>query len=448
MQNELLNSATWEYVRLHADDDVRQLALRGCKIPGVDLTRALQQIQGRQTARRKLPSWAALDGIVYPPHLNMEQCSSEPTARYKAKIIDDLQRKTVNRRLLDLTGGFGADFAFMSEGFTEAVYVERNEELCAIAAHNFRLLGLDNVTTVCADAETAPPSILPPPSTLHSPPSTLIYLDPARRDTNGAARIVNGKLVNRKYFALADCTPNVITMMPGLLARADHVMLKLSPMLDWRKAIADLAPHHVSQVHIVAVDNECKELLLLLTNQGTGEQDGDNESNVSHKPPLLTCTDIHSNDNSCTVYSPLTPHLSPLTSHPLPLTPGGGSAPAFLYSPNAAVMKAGCFSELYADLGIAQLSANSHLFCSDRLIEGFPGRCFRIQASCSMNKRELRATLGHLSQANIAVRNFPLTAEQLRRRLRLADGGSNYIFATTLTDNSHRLFLCNMISRQ
>ena len=447
----MLNEATLHFVSQHTHDDVRMLALRGCKNPEVNLPLALQQIQGRQTARRKLPSWAAIDGIVYPPHLNMEQCSSEATARYKAQIV---KSKSVNSKLIDLTGGFGVDFAFMSEGFDEAVYVERDEQLCAIATHNFQILGLDNVTTVCADAETvlSPLTLHSSLFSLHSSLFTLIYLDPARRDTHGAAQIVNAKFVNRKYIALADCIPNVITMMPGLLQKASHVMLKLSPMLDWRKAVADLAPHHVSDIHIVAVDNECKELLLILA-----------PPTEDSCYPRITCADIRSRDGSCAIYTPGTYNYSPPLSgktqrvvdfcpemEPRAGTDSGSRCPSvtnapwtFLYEPNAAVMKAGCFRELSEDFGIAQLSVNSHLFCSDRLIDDFPGRRFRLQAICSMNKRELKATLGHLRQANIAVRNFPLTAEQLRQRLKLADGGTDYIFATTLANDSHALLLCS-----
>ena len=428
----MLNEATLHFVSRHTHDDVRVLALRGCKEPGVDLTLALQQIQGRQTARRKLPAWAATDGIVYPPHLNMEQCSSEFTARYKARLarglLSDAQGARCSTgtqgadcrpdgrsgRLVDLTGGFGVDFAFMSEAFAEAVYVERDASLCEIAAHNFKVLGLDSVATLCADADAFFDSAHAASlctGTASGP--LLVFLDPARRDNHGG-----------RTYALSDCTPNVVTMMPALAARADSVMLKLSPMLDWRKAMADLAPHCVSQVHIVAVDNECKELLLLLTR--------------SADKLTLTCADINSRDGSCSRYSPRLDGGAAAGTGPT----DSCASPAYLYEPNAAVMKAGCFGSLSADFGVVPLAANSHLFTASRHVAAFPGRCFRIETTCSMNKRELRTAIAQLRQANIAVRNFPLTAEQLRARLKLADGGDDYIFATTLKDNSHRLFLC------
>ena len=450
----MINEATFRYVLQHANDDIRMLALRGCKDPEVDLTLALQQIQGRQTARRKLPTWAAIDGIVYPPHLNMEQCSSELTARYKKELAEGLQateqpaetpgqqqrlqnavererlfltertafshRKngflyererlilTDRRKLLDLTGGFGVDFSFMAGAFDEAVYVERDPNLCELAAHNLKLLGTKKAGIVCTDAG----NYLKSADFADASPYTLIFVDPARRDSHGA-----------RTYALADCTPDVTTMMDELLRRSCHVLLKLSPMLDCQKAVADLAPHHVQEVHIVAVDNECKELLLLLTRE------------TSATEPRLVCTDIHSRDGSRTVYRP---------SPSCPVDCGIVAAPPaqYLYEPNAAVMKAGCFRELAADFSIAQLAPNSHLFTSSTLLKDFPGRSFCINAVTTMNKRDLRSTLGHLKRANIAVRNFPLSAEELRRRLKLADGGSDYIFATTLSNGDHIIVLC------
>ncbi|MBO7140859.1 MAG: SAM-dependent methyltransferase [Prevotella sp.] len=409
----MINEATLRYVLQHAYDDIRMLALRGCKDPQVDLTLALQQIQGRQTARRKLPTWAAIDGIVYPPHLNMEQCSSELTARYKREVAENLI-VSGRRKFLDLTGGFGVDFSFMADVFDEAVYVERDPYLCELAAQNFTLLGKRNVSIICADATDYLKSV----ASVEETPFTLIFVDPARRDSHGA-----------RTYALADCTPDVTTMMDELLRRSCHVLLKLSPMLDWRKAVADLAPHHVQEVHIVAVDNECKELLLLLTRE---------TSDTQQTEPCLICTDIHSRDGSRTVYRP-----SP--SCPVDCDIVAVSSAQYLYEPNAAVMKAGCFRELAADFNTAQLAPNSHLFTSSAPVKDFPGRSFHITAIATMNKRDLRSTLGHLKTANISVRNFPLSAEKLRQRLKLADGGTDYIFATTLSNGDHIIMLCTKL---
>ena len=231
----LINEKTWEFVRRHADDDVRKLALQGTRDGEVDLSMALQQIAGWQTARRKLPSWAAVEGIVYPPHLNMEQCSSERTARYKAQIVG---RGDI---FVDLTGGFGIDFYWLSQGFQQRIYVEQNEALCTLADHNFRQLGhacMVKCSTAAAFLQTL----------THA---DLIFLDPARRNEHGG-----------RTYGIVDCTPNVLEMLPLLLQKSDRVLLKLSPMLDWQAAVTEL--QFVSEVHILSTDNECKELLLLL----------------------------------------------------------------------------------------------------------------------------------------------------------------------------------------
>ena len=463
----MINEATAQYALRHADDDVRRLALRGCKDPQVDLALALQQIKGRQTARRKLPSWAAIDDIVYPPQLNMEQCSGELAASYKKEIAERLtantgQGSTVNgQSLIDLTGGLGVDFAFMADAFDKAVYVERDQQLCQLAAHNLKRLGKENVDIVCNDAGNYLDSL----ATNGEPAYALAFLDPARRDNHGA-----------RTYALADCSPDVTLLMPQLLRCARHVMLKLSPMLDWRKAIDDLSPHAaVHEVHIVAVDNECKELLLLLSAPHAKDSGGAADTTAcseSRFAPRMVCVDIHSRDGSRTAYSPTRP-----TPYPSRGEGGGydgaggyggangadgangysgfrgysgfcGSVSSFLYEPNAAVMKAGCFGDLAADFGIAQLAPNSHLFTSPTPLDGFPGRAFRISAVTTMNKRDLRTALAHLQRANITVRNFPLSADQLRHRLKLADGGTDYIFATTLADGTHTLLLCTRLQTE
>ncbi len=390
------DDATLQFIRQHAADDVRQLALRRSVPEGVDLAAALQQIEGRQTARRKLPKWAALDGLVYPPHLNMEQCSSELTARYKADLCRQL---TDGGRLLDLTGGLGVDTAFMAEVFDSAVYVERSEQLCDLARHNLPLVCNVYIEVVCADGTDY---------LQRAGAATLIYIDPSRRDDHGG-----------RTYALADCQPNVVPMVDELLDRADIVMLKLSPMLDWRKAVADVGRQHAAQVHIVAAGGECKELLLVLQRQAGAL--------------TLVCTDTVTG----LAYSVAHALDAPLCC-PTPAAPAPGM---LLYEPHAAVMKAGCFGALARDFGVAPLAPNSHLFLAAQPV-GFPGRSFRIEAVTTLNKRALKATLGHLRQANISVRNFPLPAQALRQRLKLADGGPHYIFATTLADNTHVLLLC------
>ena len=412
-----INSATYLFIRQHADEDVRQLALSGAKVKDIDLPFALQQIKGRQTARRKLPAWAANEAVVFPPHLSMEQCSSEQTARYTALLVERLlstpaggSEATAPFSLVDLTGGFGVDFFFMAQAAGgKAVYAERQEELCAIARHNFRVLGLENAVVHNETGERVLEQLQA---------ADIIYLDPARRDSHGS-----------RTYAISDCTPNVLMLLDQLLRKARFVILKLSPMLDWHKAVADLedaapAGSSVCEVHVVATGNECKELLLVLSR----------ERNLQGK---LVCM----NDEE-RFTTPLE-----LSSETASMEVGGDAlhtlSSQYLYEPNAAIMKAGCFAALAKQYGCRALAPNSHLFVSSTELSGFPGRCFRIVRACTLNKKEVRQALQGIGQANVAVRNFPMKAEELRRRLKLRDGGDTYLFGTTLVDNSHILLICS-----
>ena len=395
----MINEATRQFIKVHREEDVRKLAL-GSHAEGVDLPLALQQIAGWQTARKKLPSWAAVDSIIYPPHLNMEQCSSEQTAKYKGSLTPN-PSPSERGTFVDLTGGFGIDFYFMAKGLrtegkgVRAVYVEHNPELCEIARHNFQVLGLE-AEVMNGEAEDYLKKMS------HA---DVVYLDPARRDAYGS-----------RTYNIKDCTPNVIELMPLLLEKADTIILKLSPMLDWRKAVEDLG--HVAEVHIVSVDNECKELLLVVKQQ-----------------PCTAFKVICVNNDDIFEFAPSV--HSTVNHEPLTMN--------YLYEPNASIMKAGCFQEIEKAFDVCQLSNNSHLFVSEKEIKKFPGRLFLIETVTSMNKQELKAALQGIERANIAVRNFPMSAEALRKKLRLKDGGEVFIFATTLSDNSHKLFICRKI---
>ena len=439
---------TAEFIQEYREKDTRQLALRSARFPDVDMPYALDQIKGWQTARRKLPTWAACDGIVYPPHLSMEQCSSEPTAQYKLNLAMEWScriessefRVESSSSMTDLTGGFGVDFSFTSCAFASATYVERNAQLCHMVEHNLPLLGIDNAKVVCADAVDYL-------STLDM--QTMIFLDPARRDQHGA-----------KTVMLADCTPDVVQLLPQLLKKSRFTMLKLSPMLDWHKAVEDLQGT-VREVHIVSVGGECKELLLVLSEEIESEL-------------KVFCADLEaggsslsggSSGSSCSSLSsepsfPRTPSSPSAPSHPS--TPSlsaslfvyapGSSSPApnsklktqnskFLHEPNASIMKAGCFDELAAAYGVSPVSRNSHLFLSAERVDGFPGRSFSIERVTTLNKRELRQALAGIEKANIATRNFPLSVAELRKRLKLKDGGDVYIFATTTAEDEHLLLI-------
>ena len=414
---------TAEFIREYRERDIRQLALQANRFPDVDMPYALDQIQGWQIARRKLPKWAACDGVIFPPHLSMEQCSSEPTAQYKLNLAMEWttlnselstqncrrqQFKTQNSkfktstRMTDLTGGFGVDFSFTSCAFAAATYVERNEQLCHIVEHNLPLLGLNNATVVCADAVEYLSTV---------EPQTMLFLDPARRDEHGA-----------KTVMLADCTPDVVQLLPKLLEKSRFTMLKLSPMLDWHKAVDDLQGT-VREVHIVSVGGECKELLLVL-------------STVVESELKVYCADLSTASDTSSLFV-----YTPGSSAPVANSKLKTQNSKFVHEPNASIMKAGCFDELAAVYGVSPVSRNSHLFLSDEPVEGFPGRSFVVECVTTMNKGELRKALVGIEKANIATRNFPLTVAELRKRLKIKDGGDVYIFATTTAEGEHLLLI-------
>ncbi len=394
---------TAEFIREYRERDIRQLALQANRFPDVDMPYALDQIQGWQIARRKLPKWAACDGVIFPPHLSMEQCSSEPTAQYKLNLaMEWAERVGHASSMTDLTGGFGVDFSFTSCAFAAATYVERNEQLCHIVEHNLPLLGLNNATVVCADAVEYLSTV---------EPQTMLFLDPARRDEHGA-----------KTVMLADCTPDVVQLLPKLLEKSRFTMLKLSPMLDWHKAVDDLQGA-VREVHIVSVGGECKELLLVL-------------STVVESELKVYCADLSTASDTSSLFV-----YTPGSSAPVANSKLKTQNSKFVHEPNASIMKAGCFDELAAAYGVSPVSRNSHLFLSDEPVEGFPGRSFVVERVTTMNKGELRKALVGIEKANIATRNFPLTVAELRKRLKIKDGGDVYIFATTTAEGEHLLLI-------
>ncbi|MDD7318432.1 MAG: SAM-dependent methyltransferase [Prevotella sp.] len=413
----MINQATIDFSIQHRNDDPKSLALRAKPAADVDLAAALKQIAGWQAARRKLPSWAEREGIVYPHHLAMEQCSSEHTARYKAQVAARiLGEGTKGGTMYDLTGGLGVDFSFLSPLFDRAVYVEQQQELAEVARHNFGVLGLENVEVRCGTAA----------ETLHSiDHATMIFIDPARRDANGG-----------RTFALSDCTPDVLSMKEELLRKTDMLMIKLSPMLDWHEVARQLGC--VREMHIISVRNECKEVMPVVVAASRRGDDRD-VADVAAQGIKVFCI----NDGQDFSFVPsVCAGGSDVMGKRVNEEGGNGEEGGFLLVPNSSIMKAGCFDEVAMRYGIRQVSANSHLFVSSHFIDDFPGRAFKISAISSMNKRELRQTLGSITKANIAVRNFPMTAEQLRKRLRLSDGGEHYIFATTNSGGEHVLFVC------
>lgn len=496
---EIMNQATFDFIRQHQDDDVRQLAFLGSKYPEVDMPFALDQIRGRKMARTKLPRWASIDGIIYPPHISMEQCSSEQTALYKAELAARLlglspsssengeekekesenasnlhlseicefagkgavdsefakneatckkqqilteSKENVNEikeephegdfseetGFVDLTGGFGVDFSYIASRLgVKSMYVERQAHLCEAAKENFGRLGLKNAIVKNGDGievlhsfaskkdDAASESLGIIEEQSRSLLKTnlglkLIFIDPARRDDAG-----------NKVVSLKDCTPDVTLLQEEMLSKADYVIIKLSPMLDWHRAVSEL--NCVKEVHIISVNNECKELLLVLSARNMGNL----RIYCVNDAQSFVCDELDMESSSV--------KIAPFTLEEM----------QYLYEPNASLMKAGCFGVLSERYDARMLSKNSHLFVSREPIAVFPGRSFRIIAISSFNKKELKRHLSGITKANIATRNFPLSVAELRKRLKLKDGGETYIFATTLSDESHVLVITEKV---
>ena len=387
---------TIRFIEENRKADVRSLALQAKKYPEVDMTMAVVQIAGRQIAEAKIPSWYRVEGLLYPKHLSMEQCSSEATALYKMGLVE-------GETFADLTGGFGIDCSFLSRKFKQADYVERQAELCELAGHNFPLLGLD----IGVHNEDGVDYLK------RMQPVDCLYLDPARRDGHGG-----------KTVAISDCEPDVSALEELLVEKAKTVMVKLSPMLDLSLALKSLK--HVQEVHIVSVNNECKELLLLLR-----------KSAVSSEIQIHCEQIVNSCEHQHYAFTLSEEHTSEC-----PLAEAVG---AYLYEPNASILKAGAYRSLTQAYPVEKLHASSHLYTSAHFIEDFPGRRFKVEAVSGFGKKELKEFMQGMEKANLTIRNFPSSVAELRKRLKLKEGGEDYLFATTLADESKVLIKCRKV---
>ena len=374
-----LNDTTRQFIRENLNADVPTLALKKAPV-GTDVSLALRQITARQLLQKKVPQWAENEDLLFPAHLSIEQCSSEAAAKYKAGLLE-------GRTFADLTGGLGIDTYYISQHFQQADYVEKQEELCKLARHNFSVLNTD----IKVINETAEDYLN------HCEPKDYFFIDPARRDEHG-----------RKTVAIADCTPDVGSLQELLLQKAKCVMLKLSPMLDINKALEEL--NHVKEVHVVAVANECKELDFVL------ERD-------YHGAVRFACVNLLTNQPEASFT------LDEERNCQCKMADG---VMHYLYEPNPAIMKAGCFKLLTMRYDVLKLHKNSNLYTSNNLISDFPGRIFEVEGWAHYNKRVKQTLLQDVEKASIAVRNFPLAVADLRKALKISDGDAAYLFATTL----------------
>ena len=378
-----MNSETRQFITTHIASDVNDLALKKAPI-GVDFDLALRQIAARQLLKKKVPSWSENDDLLFPVHLSVEQCSSELTAEYKANLLE-------GNTFADLTGGLGVDCHFISQHFKSSAYVEMKPELCDLAKHNFEVLNDE----IKVNNETAEEFLN------RCEPMDCIFLDPARRDQYG-----------RKTVSIADCTPNVVDLQDTLLQKARRVMIKLSPMLDISKALSEL--RCVKEIHVVAVANECKELVVIL------------ESGFSGKI-RVACVNLSTNQPAVSFT------LDEENESQLVLAEGVSN---YLYEPNAALMKAGCFKLLCQRFGVYKLHKNSNLYTSEYFVSDFPGRIFEVESWAPYNKKVKQTLLSDVEKASLATRNFPLSVAELRKTLKLADGDEVFVFATTLRSDN------------
>ncbi len=397
-----LSPAELSLISDNATADVRALALRLKASADVRPEVVLRQVEGRQMVRTKVPSWPA-DRLLFPRHLSMEQCSTEATAMYKTKLATT---RCTTATLVDLTGGFGVDFCFMQRAFARATYVEMQSELVEIARHNFPILCTDvdtRIDAVHSEAEVFLRSITEPVS--------CIFLDPARRDTHG-----------RKVISIADCSPDVSALEDELLSKSECAIVKLSPMLDVVQTLERLK--HVAEVHVVAVGNECKEMLLVLRHDAVSGS------------ARVVATNIKTDENEEFSFALEDERKAGCDFAAEPAT--------YLYEPNAAIMKSGAFRCVGERFGVRKLHVNSHLYTSHTLTD-FPGRRFVVEGYAPLKKNVNKELLADVRKANVAVRNFPLSAEELRKRLKLGDGGDVYIFATTTLDDRRVIVRCRKI---
>ncbi|PKA96822.1 hypothetical protein B0O79_0461 [Flavobacteriaceae bacterium MAR_2009_75] len=395
MNENILNTGAQNFISENKNTDIVTVLLKRPIFEGITNKELAQQIESRKKCEKKLPTWFKTPKIYYPKKLNIEQTSSEITANYKASIYS-------GNSLIDLTGGFGVDSYFFSKYFEQILHLEIDEELSKIASHNFEILGAKNIRTKAQNGidylEKTEENF------------DCIYVDPARR-----------KEGNQKVFMLSDCTPNILEHLPLLFSKAEKVLVKTAPLLDIRLGLSEL--NHVREIHVVAVENDVKELLWLMEDAYQGKVEiktinftkGDAQKFNFH---------IEEESHATSVFS---------------------KAKTYLYEPNSALLKSGAFKVLGQRLGLEKLHEHTHLYTSNQLIE-FPGRVFKIIEKILFNKKSLKAL--NIKKANITTRNFPETVAQIRKKLRIADGGKLYLFFSKEIDQELAIMVCEKVTSE
>jgi len=401
-----------EYIAKNRETDIRPLALKSAP-EGVDVSWCLRQIEGYQIAKKKLPAWSQAENVWYPPRLSMEQCSSEVTAKYKQSLAEKLVGEAKKATLVDLTGGFGVDFTYMAKNFGTTIYVEQQKVLCDVARHNFPLFGLTQSIIEQTDSVNILNSINM---------VDVIYIDPARRDDAG-----------KKTVAISDCTPDLNKIQDLIFSKARYAIVKLSPMLDITQALRTLKK--VTEIHVVSVKGECKELLFVQ----------DASANQGNQTIVVRCQNLETHEAA------LAGKINtPIHTHIIDATPDSLSG-LLLFEPNASILKAGMQDEFAKHYNLQKLHPQTNLFvCNPENVQGqtielmkhIPARSFMIVDAGDFSKNSMKRLTGNLKRANLTIRNFPTSVAELRKRLKLKEGGTDYLFATTLNNGKHVLLKC------
>ena len=390
MKLQILDPHIQEFILNHINSSASDLIFKASSYPEWDMKAIAQQLVGKQIAKKKLPTWFNNNQVIYPIRLSLEQCSSEETALYKSNIFN-------SGRGIDLTGGFGVDTFYLSKKCESLIYCERNEYLASLVTHNFKALNQDNCEVYVGDGIEYLKNLKK---------IDLIFVDPSRRKEN------------QRIYRLENCEPNVIDLIGLFFDKAEHVLIKTAPLLDIRQTLCDLEA--VKEVHVIAVNNDCKEVLYLLEKDFTGETQ-------------IFCVNLkkeHKEEFSFT----LSEERESLSLYSAPLE--------YIYEANAAVMKAGAFKSIASKHGLYKLHKHSHLYTSKKLISEFPGRSFKIKEVLNPDKKSLTKLP---KKANLACRNYPHKVDVLKKKLKLNDGGNDYIFATTLKGEQFKLIVCEKV---
>lgn len=392
------NSETIAFIKEHIQDDLVQLALKKKGDPNIDYSFAIQQIGARQKAKNKLPEWVQNFDLIFPATLSLEQCSSQQTAQFKASLFS-------GDHLIDLSAGFGVDGIYLASQFKKTTLVEPQEQLCSILKHNIQALNRSSIDVIQTTGVTFLESFQK-----NNEEKITIYIDPDRRGKQG-----------EKLVQISDCEPNILAIKDQLLDVADQIIIKLSPMLDIRKMIQVIP--EIQEIIILGVQNECKEILAIIQQKTIKDEDVTIKA-IQLKQEMSISFEFKLSEEKGTI-----PRIA-------------NEIQPYLYEPNPAIMKSGGFKMMSTRFNIDKIDYHSHLYTSNQYINSFPGRCFQVIDSFGFTKSEMNKKIEKGGFYNLSTRNFPIDTDQLRKQLKIKEGGEKYLFGTTM-NQKHLLILCH-----